>query len=240
MNHLEIAVSNMEAALLAEKVGVHRIELCDNLGEGGTTPSIGAIKYAIENIQIPVYPIIRPRGGDFLYSSIEMNVIKNDVAICNDMGCKGIVIGMLCKDGTIDIQNLKAVLKVSGEMKITFHRAFDRCKNVTIALEILIDHGISTVLTSGQKPNALAGANTIKELIVQANNRITIMPGAGVRASNLMDIMQQTGATFYHTSAGIMAESNMQYFNKSIDSNAPMYLHTNETEITNMLKILNA
>jgi copper homeostasis protein len=236
---LEIAVSTIEAAILAEKAGAHRIELCDNLGEGGTTPSYGAIAYAAENIGIPVYPIIRPRGGDFLYTNAEMQVIKKDVQICKDLGCMGVVIGMLDANGNVDVKSLKEVIAVAGNMQITFHRAFDRCKDATIALEQLIDNGVHTILTSGQKANALEGATLIADLIAKAKNRITIMPGAGVRANILQQLIAATGAKFYHSSAGAMASSAMQYFNKSIDNNPPLYLHTNALEIAAMLKILN-
>ncbi len=238
--HLEIAVSTIEAALLAQQAGAHRIELCDNLGEGGTTPSYGTIKYALSNMSIPVYPIIRPRGGDFLYTTAEMDVIKYDVATCRDLGCKGVVIGMLTQDGGIDINNLKAVIAEAGNMQITFHRAFDRCKNPDEALQMLIDNGVHTVLTSGQMANAMAGSQNIASWIAQANNKITIMPGAGVRANNLADLVKATGATYYHSSAGTMDASAMLFFNKNIDSSPPMYLHTNAHEITEMIKILKA
>jgi copper homeostasis protein len=198
---LEIAVFNIESALLAASAGADRLELCENPAEGGTTPSYGTLKIAKEKINIPVFPIIRPRGGDFLYSDDEFAVIKKDVELCKELGFEGVVIGLLNADGTVDAARTKILVDTAYPMEVTFHRAFDRAADPLAALETIIACGCNRILTSGQVPNAWDGKELIKQLVTKANDRIIIMPGSGVRSSNIKELAEFTGAVELHSSA---------------------------------------
>ena len=205
--------------MLAQAAGAHRIELCDNPGEGGTTPSYGFIKSARENLQIELYPIIRPRGGDFFYSDAEFEVMKADVKVCKELGCDGVVIGILHTDGTIDKKRCGELVQLAYPMGVTFHRAFDRVKDDAQALEDVIEIGCERILTSGLVPSALDGAETLASLIKQADERIIIMPGSGVRADNIIGLAKKTGAVEFHTSARMNVESTMNYRNEAMKEN---------------------
>lgn len=208
---LEIAVFNIESALVAAKAGADRLELCENPFDGGTTPSYGFLKNVVENISIPVFPIIRPRGGDFLYSNAEYKQICYDIELCKDLGFKGVVCGLLLEDGTIDQKRTADLVALAGSMDFTFHRAFDRAINPLKALEKIIDTGAKRILTSGQVPNAFDGKELIQQLVHQANNRIIILPGSGVRSNNIKALQEFTSAKELHSSARISVASNMQY-----------------------------
>ncbi|MFZ1304259.1 MAG: copper homeostasis protein CutC [Ferruginibacter sp.] len=216
---LEVIGFNIESCILAQATGAHRIELCDNPGEGGTTPSYGFIKAARENLHIELYPIIRPRGGDFFYSDAEFEVMKADVKICKELGCEGVVIGILHADGTVDKERCAALVSLAYPLGVTFHRAFDRVTDAVQALEDIIEIGCERILTSGLVPAALDGAETIAALIKQADERIIIMPGSGVRADNIIELAQKTGAVEFHTSARMNIDSKMNYTNETMKEN---------------------
>ncbi len=217
MNYkLEVIGFNIESCLLAQSAGAHRIELCDNPADGGTTASYGFIKAAREKLQIDLYPIIRPRGGDFLYSDDEFEIMKTDVQVCKELGCNGVVIGILNEDGTVDLERCEELVDIAFPMGCTFHRAFDRTNDPFKALEDIISIGCERILTSGLLPTALEGADTIAALIKQADGRIIIMPGSGVRADNIVEIAKKTGAVEFHTSARINVQSKMQYINQKM------------------------
>lgn len=213
---LEVIGFNIESCIIAQTAGAHRIELCDNPGEGGTTPSYGFIKAARENLQIELYPIIRPRGGDFLYSDAEFEMMKTDVKICRELGCDGIVIGMLHADGSVDKERCKQLIAFAYPMGVSFHRAFERVNDAAQALEDIIEIGCERILTSGLVPAALDGAETIASLIKQADERIIIMPGSGVRSENIVELAKKTGAVEFHTSARMNIESNMNFTNEAM------------------------
>ena len=213
---LEVIGFNIESCILAQAAGAHRIELCDNPGEGGTTPSYGFIKAARKKLQIELYPIIRPRGGDFFYSDAEFEVMKMDVKVCKDLNCDGIVIGILNADGTVDKERCKEIVALAYPMGVTFHRAFDREKDASQALEDIIEIGCERILTSGLVPAALDGAKTLAALIKQADERIIIMPGSGVKADNIIELAQKTGAVEFHTSARMNIDSKMNYTNEGM------------------------
>lgn len=213
---LEVIGFNIESCILAQAAGAHRIELCDNPGEGGTTPAYGFIKAARENVQIELYPIIRPRGGDFFYSGVEFEIMKADIKICKELGCDGVVIGILQADGSVDKARCKALVALAYPMGVTFHRAFDRVNDATQALEDVIEIGCERILTSGLVPEALDGAETLATLIKLANDRIIIMPGSGVRADNIVELAKRTGAVEFHTSARTNIESKMNYTNEEM------------------------
>ncbi len=214
---LEIAVFSIEAALDALNAGADRVEFCENPMEGGTTPSYGSLATLSMLTEKPVFPIIRPRGGDFLYTRNEFESMKSDVLMAKKLGYPGIVIGLLNTDGTIDTARTKELVDLAGmEMEVTFHRAFDRCHDPVHALEAIIKTGCKRILTSGQVPNAADNLPLLKKLIDQSDNRIIIMPGSGVRANNIKDIITKTGATEMHSSARKMIPSHMQYFKSTM------------------------
>ena len=230
---LEVIGFTIESCLIAQAAGAHRIELCDNPSEGGTTPSYGFIKTARENLSIELYPIIRPRGGDFLYSEIEFEVMKADIQICKNLGCDGVVIGMLNSDGTVDKQRCKQLVDIAQPMGVSFHRAFDRTKDPFKALEDIISIGCERILTSGQKSVATDGVALLNELVKQANGRIIIMPGSGVRSDNIENLVKKTNATEFHTSARTYAESKMEFINESMDEQL-----TSVTTLSNEIKTI--
>jgi copper homeostasis protein len=234
---LEVAVFSIEAALSAIKAGADRIEYCENPSEGGTTPSYGSLKTLKELTDIPVYPIIRPRGGDFLYSAAEYECIKADLLMVKDLGYPGAVIGLLNADGTIDKERTTALVQLAGSMEITFHRAFDRCNDPFIGLEAIIETGCKRILTSGQVPNVGDALPLMKQLVQKAAGRIIILPGSGVRSNNCKEIINQTGATEIHSSARKAISSFMQYNAPSMNENM-LSMGVDEQEVKNMLAAL--
>ncbi len=216
---LEIAVFNIESALLAASSGADRLELCENPLEGGTTPSYGFLKHIAEQIYIPVFPIIRPRGGDFLYSDAEFKQICYDIELCKDLGFKGVVSGVILANGQVDYKRTKEMVSLAGNMQFTFHRAFDRTIDPLKALVTIIETGAHRILTSGQVPNAFDGKDLIKQLVEIAANNIIILPGSGVRASNIKDLQAFTGAKELHSSARISVNSSMKYQPISMNEN---------------------
>lgn len=213
---LEIAVFNIQSALLAAGAGADRLELCENPAEGGTTPSYGTLKMVREKVTIPVFPIIRPRGGDFLYSDEEFEVIKKDILLCKELQFEGVVMGSLNADGTIQAEHTKRFVDYAYPMEVTFHRAFDRAFDPLNALETLIDCGCNRVLSSGQVPNAFDGKDLIRLLIKNARDRIIIMPGSGIRSSNILELAKHTGAIELHSSARKIQPTNMSYQQKNM------------------------
>jgi len=211
---LEIAVFSIEAALVALNAGANRVEFCENPTEGGTTPSYGSLATLSMLTDQPVFPIIRPRGGDFLYSQHEYESMKLDVLMVKKLNYPGLVLGILKADGTIDIERTKSLVDLASPMEVTFHRAFDRCKDPLNAIEDIISAGCKRILTSGQVPHAADSLPMIKKLIQKANNRIIIMPGSGVRSNNIKETMVVTGASEMHSSARKMFPSQMHYFNE--------------------------
>ena len=206
---LEIIGFTIEGCLVAQNAGANRIELCDSPADGGTTPSYGFIKAAREKLQIDLFPIIRPRGGDFFYSDDEFEIMKTDVKLCKESGCDGVVIGMLTKDAKVDKQRCSSLVDLAYPLGVTFHRAFDRTADPFQALEDIIDTGCERVLTSGQQPNALDGAGLIKQLIEKAGDRIIIMPGSGIRSANIVQVAESTGAAEFHSSARIQLDQKI-------------------------------
>lgn len=209
---LEIAVFSVEAALAAIEAGADRIEFCENPLEGGTTPSFGSLATLISLTSKPVFPIIRPRGGDFLYTKNEFNAMRSDVLMARKLDYPGIVIGLLNQDGSIDVERTKRLVDLANPMEVTFHRAFDRCKDPFKSLEDIISTGCKRILTSGQVPNAADAQPLLKKLVGQAGDRIIIMPGSGVRSNNIKEIIESTGAKEIHSSARKMLPTQMLYF----------------------------
>ncbi|MCX2574463.1 copper homeostasis protein CutC [Pedobacter sandarakinus] len=212
---LEICANGYESAWIAQQGGATRVELCNNLAEGGTTPSYAQISLTKKHLNIEVWPIIRPRGGDFLYNDLELNLMKEDIKICKSLNCDGIVIGLLRQDGTIDIEGCKILIDLASPLPVAFHRAFDMTNDMEQALEDLISLGIVRVLSSGGETSALAGVDKLARLIEKAKGRIAVMPGAGINANNIKIIMKNTGAMNFHASAKDFVPSKMRYRNTS-------------------------
>ena len=208
---LEICVDSVESAINAEVAGANRIELCDNLLEGGTTPGYGTIISARNNLNIDINVLIRPRGGDFLYTDIEYDIMRRDIELCGEAGVNGIVIGILMSDGSIDLERTAKLVELAHPMSVTFHRAFDMCSNPMTALEEIIASGASRLLTSGQKNKAIEGSELIKKLVEKGGDRIIIMPGSGINESNISDIARQTGAKEFHLTGRKIIKSEMVF-----------------------------
>lgn len=208
---IEIATSDFESTKNAVAGGADRIELCANLGEGGTTQSYGVIKTCRERFDTKIYPIIRVRGGDFLYTGEEFECMRKDAMMCKEIGTDGVVIGFLNIDGSIDMKRTAKIVEAVYPLGVTFHRAFDRCKNPFEAMEQLIEIGCERILTSGQQKTAPEGAELISTLNKQANGRIIIMPGSGVRASNIKQLAETTGCKEFHTSLREHTKSKMNF-----------------------------
>lgn len=206
---LEICCYSVDCAMTAERAGADRIELCASQSEGGLTPSFGSLRLAKEQVTIPVHPIVRPRGGDFCYSAVDFYIMKNDVAQIRDMGFAGVVIGMLNDEGHIDLPRMREVMKLSGDMAVTFHRAFDMCQNPMVALDQLTQLGVARILTSGQQQSAELGLPLLRDL-VQASQGPIVMAGAGVRLSNMNKFID-VGIQELHSSAGRTVPSTMRY-----------------------------
>jgi copper homeostasis protein len=242
---LEVCANSVTSALAAQDGGAARIELCENLYEGGTTPSHGGILLARKQLHIKLYVLIRPRGGDFLYSGLEFDVIIADVKFCIKAGCDGIVIGILNADGTIDKERCSKLVRMakSSGLGVTFHRAFDMCADMHRATEDIIEIGCERILTSGGKSTAIEGARMIADLVKKAAGRIIIMPGSGVNEQNVADLVQFTGALEVHSSARVRKESKMEFKNDHIimgdNSDEYVYEETATERVKNILKMVN-
>jgi copper homeostasis protein len=213
---VEIVVYNIDSAFKAQEGGADRIELCDNPGEGGTTPSYGTIELVRQNLSIDVFVMIRPRGGDFHYNNYEFHSMKRDISQCQKISVDGIVLGILNADGTIDKKRCKELIDKARPLKVTCHRAFDMARDPFEALEDCIEAGFDRILTAGQQAQAIKGASLIGELIQKAKGRIAIMPGSGVNENTVAEIVTKSGAREIHFSATAFSESAMQFRNPQI------------------------
>lgn len=209
---LEICVDSVESAMAAQAGGAARVELCDNLVEGGTTPSAGTIEQARKRLKIAMNVIIRPRGGDFDYTDIEFEVMRRDVEIAKELGADGVVIGILKPNGTVDKKRTKHLIDLARPMSVTFHRAFDMTRNPFEALETLVELGADRVLTTGQEATVVEGAELIAKLVKRAGNRIIVMPG-GANEATLARVARITRAKEFHMTAFSQVESAMTYRN---------------------------
>ncbi len=213
---VEICVDSVESATVAEAAGAGRIELCSALSEGGVTPSAGLIESVRRNIGIKVHVLIRPRGGDFLYSDGDFSVMRRDIDMAGEYGADGIVTGILNRDGTVDIDRTALLTEYAAPMSVTFHRAFDLCRDPRQALTDIITSGVVRILTSGQARSAIEGAALIKTLVAESAGRISIMPGGGIDEYNISPLATITGAREYHLSGRRQIESRMTFRRKGI------------------------
>jgi copper homeostasis protein len=200
---IEICCGSIQSAANAKAGGAVRIELCQGLVEGGTTPSHATIEYAVKELELQVFVLIRPRGGDFCYNELEIKTTEEDVKYCKKAGVAGIVVGFLHPDGSIDTELTRRFVKLAAPLPVTFHRAFDRCPEPLKALEQIIDCGCARILTSGCKPTAMEGADLLKQLVQQANGRIKILAGSGITPENAAALREKTGVSEIHGSCKI-------------------------------------
>jgi copper homeostasis protein len=208
---IEACVDSVESAIAAEEGGAGRVELCANLIEGGTTPSDGALALCRERLGIPIRVLVRPRGGDFLYSDIDFEIMRKDVLRTKELGADGVVLGLLQADGSIDCERTERLIDAARPMGVTFHRAFDVCHDPEEALEQLVTLGVDRVLTSGQAAGAPDGISTIARLVQLAAERIGILPGGGIDETNVMDVVRGTGVREVHLRATVEVESGMMF-----------------------------
>lgn len=213
---IEICANSVESCIAAEEGGADRVELCASIPEGGTTPSYGTISFARDSIKIGLNVIIRPRGGDFLYTSRELDEMERDIELCRRIGVDGLVFGVLHSDGSVDEAAMSRLMNASGGLPVTFHRAFDHAADPFAAMEAVISAGCSRILTSGQQPSARQGIPLLKELVSRSAGRISIMPGCGVREENIAEIARETGAREFHFSARECVESGMEFRNGQV------------------------
>ncbi len=235
---IEICANSAQSCVEAEAGGASRVELCAAIPEGGTTPSYGEIKTAQSLTKaIEINVIIRPRGGDFLYTEAEIQSMLHDIELCKQLKVNGVVFGCLTKEGDIDVELLKRLVQAARPLSITFHRAFDVCREPFVALEQIIEAGCDRILTSGQQPTADKGIPLIAELIKKAAGRIIIMPGSGVRENNIEMIQRETGATEFHTSARSVVYSKMEYRNENVPMGSCIVSSEFETVETDRNKV---
>lgn len=207
---IEICANSVQSALNAEKGGADRVELCDNLWEGGTTPSHATIELAIQQLSIPVFVLIRPRGGDFVYTTLEFEIIKKDILHAKNLGAGGIVSGVLLPDGQIDHKRTAELVRLSEPLPFTFHRAFDQVTDAPQAMDELVKMGVKRILTSGQQPTVAQGMEVLNTLHYYANNRLVIMPGGGVNAKTIQPLYQ-LGFREFHFSAKVVQSGLANY-----------------------------
>ena len=218
---LEICVDSVKSAINAERGKATRLELCSNLIIGGTTPTKSLFEEVKKNVDIPINVLIRPRFGDFLYSDYEVNIIKNEIKMFKKLGADGIVVGILTKNGEIDLDNMKKFIEGAQDIPITFHRAFDVCREPLKAFYQLQELGIQNILTSGQSQDCLRGKKLLKELVKistkNSKNKTEILVGAGLNIENIDEIVNFTGATNFHFSGKRIKQSSMEYRKENVN-----------------------
>lgn len=210
---LEIAANSLASALAAQEGGADRIELCDNLGEGGTTPSYGTIVVARDRLRIPLYVLIRPRAGDFCYDAAELEVMLRDIECCVKLGCDGVVLGALDIAGDVDEAVCRELITAASSLGVTFHRAFDAARDQVSALDAIIASGCERVLTSGGAADALSGADRIAGFVERAGSRLRVMAGAGIDAGNIGEVAARSNAHEFHCSARALRSSPSRHHN---------------------------
>lgn len=208
---LEIAANSVASALAAQEGGAGRVELCTALELGGLTPSHAQIALARERLRIPLYVLIRPRAGDFLYGELECETMLRDVETCASLGCDGVVLGVLDAEGRVDTARCRPLIAAAGKLGVTFHRAFDLSRDPAQALDEIVALGCERILTSGMQGSAADGSALIRELVEQAGDRIVVMPGAGITAQNIAALATATGAHEFHASAKHQLPSGMHH-----------------------------
>lgn len=236
----EVCANSVESCMAAQEGGANRVELCAGIPEGGTTPSYGEIAMAREVLTTTrLHVIIRPRGGDFLYSPIELKTMLKDIEMVRQLGADGVVFGCLRANGEIDVQAMKQLMEASKGLSVTFHRAFDVCRDASEAMEQIIDLGCNRILTSGQQATAELGIPLLKELRQQADGRIILLAGCGVNEKNIHHIATQTGIREFHFSARESLKSGMEYKNESVSMGGTVHISEYERNVTTAQRVKN-
>lgn len=218
---VEVCANSVQSAIEAQKGGAVRVELCGNLCDGGTTPAKSQIELTRNHIEIDLNVIIRPRGGDFLYDNLDFESMKKDIELCGELNCDGVVIGILDKDGNIDTERNAVLVELARKygMSVTFHRAFDRVRDIRSALEDVIGLGCDRILTSGGYQTAFEGRHVLRELVELSDNRIIIMAGAGVNESNVQELVHSTGVKEVHGTFQSLKHGGMVYNHPNFPDN---------------------
>lgn len=237
---LEIAANSLGSALAAQAGGADRVELCENLGEGGTTASYGTLALARDRLTIPLYALIRPRAGDFLYGAEERDTMLRDIELCVRLGCDGVVIGALDAEGRIDEELCRELIAAAGSLGVTFHRAFDAAFDPAHALETIIALGCERVLTSGARNDAMQGSDAIAGHARQARGRINLMAGAGITAGNIAEIARLTGVRELHASAKGVQLSRMRFRNEALQGLSADWTQTQAASVRALRDALSA
>lgn len=236
---LEICVNSIQSAYNAKAGGATRIELCQALEQGGTTPSYSTIEYCTKELQLRTYVLIRPRTGNFIYNALEFDSIRREVMLCRQLGATGVVVGFLDSNLEVDIVKTKEIVTIAGDMEVTFHRAFDICNRPLQNLEKVIDCGCTRILTSGCKATAYQGMDMLKKLASHANGRIKIMAGSGISANNAMEIINTTGVNEVHASCKHMVgnwnDTDVEQF---LDPSNTIYSETDSNEVRRLHSLI--
>lgn len=239
MYQFEICTNSVESCLAAQEGGANRVELCAGIPEGGTTPSYGEIMIARELLNIQLHVIIRPRGGDFLYTERELDVMEKDIELARKAGVDGVVFGCLTAEGQIDTLQTQRLIGAARNLSVTFHRAFDKCIRPIEALDQLISLGVDRILTSGQQPTALEGLPLLKNLIQLADNRIIILPGSGINEHNIKQIATGSGAKEFHFSARENISGGMIYRQSDVSMSMPGMMNEYMRSVTTVRRVRN-
>jgi copper homeostasis protein len=242
---VEACVDSVASSLAAERGGARRLELCDNLFDGGTTPSAGMISGVKAAVRIPVFVIVRPRGGGFVYTDDEISIMRLDIEAARMLGADGVVIGALTRDARVDAEQLHALVAAAADLPVTFHRAFDFVRDQSQALETLIQHNVSRVLTSGGAPTALEGVEAIASLARRAANQIEVMAGGGVREETVQEIVQRAGVREVHVRGTRLARTPMSNgsdvrLRKPLPADESAWEETDERRIRDFVRLANA
>jgi copper homeostasis protein len=241
---LELCLESIDSVIAADRGGAQRVELCANLLEGGTTPSAGTIRTARKHATLGISVMIRPRGGDFLYTDAEFESMQHDIQIAKDLGADGIVLGLLRPDGTVDVERTRQLVELAKPLPVTFHRAIDVSRDLLQALEDVISTGAARVLTSGGQPSVIDGAAIVAQMVETAGDRIVVMPGCGIRPDNALSILKTTRAHEVHIALEAEMQSGMQFRKAEIpmggvDGREYLRFVTPEDAVRNVVQILN-
>jgi copper homeostasis protein len=241
---LELCLESVDSVIAAERGGAQRVELCANLLEGGTTPSAGTIHAARTHAKLGINVMIRPRGGDFLYTDAEFESMQHDIQAAKELGADGIVLGLLLADGRVDVERTRRLVELAKPLPVTFHRAIDVSRDLLQALEDVIATGATRVLTSGGQPSVVDGAAMVAKMVKAAQDRIIVMPGCGIRPDNVISILENTGAQEVHIALEKELQSEMQFRKAEIpmggvDGREYLRFVTHENDVRGLVQILN-
>lgn len=242
---VEACVDSVASAMAAERGGAGRLELCDNLSDGGTTPSAGMISAVKAAVRIPVFVIVRPRGGDFVYSDVELGVMRLDIEAARMLGADGVVVGVLTNDARVDGERTRRLLDAAAGVPVTFHRAFDHARDLPQALEALMALGVARVLTSGGAPSALEGVATIGALVKRAGGAIAVMAGGSVREEHVQEVVQRSGVSEVHVrgtrvvTSGTAVPPGGIRFRKALPTDERAWEVTDERRIGEFVRLAN-